>query len=113
MGHLPRLREGSSLPAELFPVSLLLRHEGRRGGRERQAMKPIEYAHVKEFKTVYERNDPNKGPKWVEVKLQIIVGSRSESEAVCESLAAHMDTPLPRFLVLTEQPFEHKKGRKP
>lgn len=72
-------------------------------------MKPIEYAHVKEFKTVYARNDPNNGPKWVEVKLQVIVSNRREAEAVCKELAVHMDTPLPRFLVLTEQPFERPK----
>jgi hypothetical protein len=74
-------------------------------------MKTIEYAHVKEFKTVWARNtigDPNMGPKWVEVKLQVIVSDRNEAEAVCKELATHMDTPLPRFLVLTEQPFERK-----
>lgn len=70
-------------------------------------MKPIKYAHVKAFQTVYERKKPGV-EKWVEVKLQVIVSSRREANEVCKALAEHMDTPLPRFLVLTEQPFERK-----
>jgi hypothetical protein len=64
-------------------------------------VKPIEYAHLKEFRTVYERNRPSVA-KWIEVKLQVIVTDKQEAESVCKELAMHMDTVLPRFLVLTE-----------
>jgi hypothetical protein len=68
-------------------------------------MRQIRFAHVKGFQTVYEKNDVSK-PKWVQVQLQVIVSDQREAEEVCAELAAHMDTPLPRFLVLAEQPFE-------
>ncbi len=68
---------------------------------------PIQYCHMKEFRTVYERKDPSK-PKWIEVKLQVIVHSEAEAVALCERLTEHMDTVLPRFMQMTEQPIGEK-----
>lgn len=68
---------------------------------------PIRYCHLKEFRSVYERKDPTK-LKWVEVRLQVIVDSEAEAAALCKRLAEHIDTPLPRFLQVIEQPIGEK-----
>lgn len=65
-------------------------------------MIPINYAHVKEFETVYKRGDPNNGVNWVKVTLQIVVLNRQEAEEVCSKLTKHIEKPLPRYLSLVE-----------
>lgn len=64
---------------------------------------PIRNAHVKQFQSVSDKKNCLV-TKWIEVKLQILVGSEDEAQAVCERLARHMDQPLPRFMSLSEQP---------
>ena len=73
-------------------------------------MKPIRFAHVKAFETAYTNGNLRK-PKWVTVTLQVIVDDQREASGICAELAAHMDTPLPRFLVLTEQTFGELTAR--
>ena len=79
-----------------------------KGGRKLDA---IQYCHVKEFHTRYQKNGDHR-VKWVEVTLQVIVDSSEEATALCRRLTEHMDTPLPRFMQMTEQPIS-EKARKP
>ena len=63
--------------------------------------KTIYNAHVKEFETVYEKDDLRK-IKWVKVVLQVCA-QPGEHHHVTEFLVEHMDKPLPRYLKLSEQ----------